>query len=87
MQYAELKSAKGCVRSVQDVEEFKTYPVMLEHAGELSELEKGVLAEHREWLIEVNRTGFLAFAAAIVLLRRSGCCATLAGCSQVPPAA
>ncbi|GKV65195.1 MULTISPECIES: DEAD/DEAH box helicase family protein [unclassified Sporosarcina] len=48
---------KGKVDSKAIQQKFGTYPVMLEHAGELSELEKDVLAAHRDWLIEVNRTG------------------------------
>ncbi|MDW0115027.1 DEAD/DEAH box helicase family protein [Sporosarcina saromensis] len=37
-------------------QKFKTYPIMLERAGELTELEAEVLQQHRNWLIEVNRT-------------------------------
>ena len=67
--YFELKAELGYrptyleyhLKANEDAEEirrkFKTYPVMLNHANELSELEKEVLEEHRDWLIEVNTTG------------------------------
>lgn len=41
-------------RAIQ--QKFKTYPVLLEHAGELDALEQEVLEQYKEWLIEVNRT-------------------------------
>lgn len=37
-------------------QKFKTYPVLLDHAKELSAMEKEVLSQHRDLLIEINKT-------------------------------
>ncbi|WP_330583167.1 helicase-related protein [Sporosarcina cascadiensis] len=59
---------KGKEDSKAIQQKFGTYPVMLEHARDLSELEKEVLAAHRDWLIEVNRTG-MTKSYKVVLLK------------------
>ncbi|PIC64807.1 RNA helicase [Sporosarcina sp. P13] len=48
-------------------QKFKTYPILLQHAGELNALELEVLEQHRDWLIEVNRTGMTKSYKMIVL--------------------
>ncbi|ARK25148.1 DNA helicase [Sporosarcina sp. P37] len=37
-------------------QKFKTYPLLLKYADELNDLEKEVLTQHKDWLIEVNKT-------------------------------
>ena len=48
-------------------QKFKSYPILLEHAGELNELELDVLQQHRDWLIEVSRTGMNKSYKMVVL--------------------
>lgn len=48
-------------------QKFKTYPVLLQYAGELTELEQQVLTQHKDWLIEVNRTSMTKSYKMIVL--------------------
>ena len=52
-------------RAIQ--QKFKSYPILLEHAGELNELETEVLKQHRDWIIEVNRTGMSKSYKMVVL--------------------
>ena len=48
-------------------QKFKTYPVLLDYANDLSELEKEVLEQYKDWLIEVNRTGMTKSYKMILL--------------------
>lgn len=57
--------AKEDSKAIQ--QKFKSYPILLEHAGELNELEKEVLKQHRDWVIEVNRTGMSKSYKMVVL--------------------
>ena len=57
--------AKEDSRAIQ--QNFKSYPILQEHAGELNELETEVLKQHRDWIIEVNRTGMSKSYKMVVL--------------------
>lgn len=57
--------AKENSRAIQ--QKFKSYPILLEHAGELNELETEVLKQQRDWLVEVNRTGMSKSYKMVVL--------------------
>ena len=57
--------AKEDSRAIQ--QKFKTYPILLEHAEELNEVEAEVVKQHKDWLIEVNRTGMNKSYKMVVL--------------------
>lgn len=57
--------AKEDSKTIQ--QKFKSYPILLGHAGELNELETEVLKQHRDWIIEVNRTGMSKSYKMVVL--------------------